>query len=269
MYVEFCARQFATSGSVHNCISSVKYYFNIHNYPLKLFNSFKLRMLVKSISRTLPKRKSTRHTVTDKQFRTMIKNARCYNKDKHAVRLALSMGYFGFLRSSNIVPMSKSSFNRKEHTTLQDISIQDHHVSVCIKWTKTRQQHDPIHVALPVIKDPSLDPVTHFKNMIKVQASSPPLNGPAIRYANGSIMTAGKLNKHLAPLAKSVPSVKHSNITSHSMRRSSTTACALHGATEPQLLKQGTWSSAQYLSYIINDQLLSCPVQSSFDAMYN
>ena len=63
---------------------------------------------------------------------------------------ALVVGFTLFLRKSNLVPDTVTSFNPEEQLTVEDISMKNSVVMVGIKWSKTLQNRDR-ELVLPLI----------------------------------------------------------------------------------------------------------------------
>ena len=54
------------------------------------------------------------------------------------------MGFFAFLRLSNLAPHAIASFDFTRHLTGEDIFFTKKFVKVLIKWTKTNQNRDKV-----------------------------------------------------------------------------------------------------------------------------
>ena len=71
----------------------------------------------------------------------------------HIFKTAYLLGFFGFLRLSNLVPHAVSSFSHLKHLAKGDIVFGQSHTTVLIKWSKTLKFGDQARL----LKLPKLD----------------------------------------------------------------------------------------------------------------
>ena len=68
--------------------------------------------------------------------------------------------FFAFLRISNIAPHASAAFDASRNLTPADIKVSKKIMNVSIKWSKTLQTRDKIHVVtVPKLASPLLCPV--------------------------------------------------------------------------------------------------------------
>ena len=71
--------------------------------------------------------------------------------------------YFGFLRISNLVPLSKNTFSIKKHLCRGDIIVNPQDLIILIKWSKTLQaSNQGSYIVLPRFKNSVLCPWQQF-----------------------------------------------------------------------------------------------------------
>ena len=74
------------------------------------------------------------------------------------------LGFWGFLRISNLAPHAPS-----RHLTIGVITIIQENMTVTIKWSKTLQTQDKVHLlTLPRLPKSPLCPVRALKRAVKV-----------------------------------------------------------------------------------------------------
>ena len=69
-------------------------------------------------------------------------------------KLAYLLGYFGFLRLSNLVPHSMSTFSHMKHLAKGDIFYTHSEIVILIKWSKTLQNNNQARLLkIPVLNN--------------------------------------------------------------------------------------------------------------------
>ena len=93
---------------------------------------------------------------------------------------ALSFGFFGFLRISNLAPQTAADFDPKRHTTVGNVLMQTQGLILNLKWSKTRQNcRNAISIPLPALGRSLLCPlkawITYMRQRqdIKITVDSP------------------------------------------------------------------------------------------------
>lgn len=164
---------------------------------------------------------------------------------------ALLLGFYMFLRKSNLVPDTLQGFNPSEQLIRSDIRIGNGLVLVEIKWSKTLQYREKI-LLLPLIpaSDKRICPVFWLQLMLgKIQASpADPLlavPGPA----GLQPVTYAQLGERLKQLVAATgrPAERY---TLHGLRRGGTCHALESGLVGEDLKIMGDWASDAYMTYI-------------------
>ena len=112
------------------------------------------------------------------------------------------LAFFFFLRLSNIAPHSLTSFDSSRHLCAGDLIFTKRFLTVVIKWTKTIQTRDKVHLlTLPRSRGSRLCPYTAFRQALKLY--SPASNDPLFQYKNGStwvVLTDTRIKKFLSTI---------------------------------------------------------------------
>lgn len=97
------------------------------------------------------------------------------NLTSHALTWALfTVAFFSFLRKSNLVSPKASTFGCNRHLARQDMKFTGSGCLLRIKWSKTRQCKDGIHIVpLPSIPNSALCPVTAIQHYFTVVPAAP------------------------------------------------------------------------------------------------
>ena len=108
------------------------------------------------------------------------------------------MAFFSFLRKSNLVSPTTLTFVCEHHLTRSNIKFMTRGCFLRIKWSKTRQHKEGIHVVpLPSIPHSLLCPVTAIHHYFSLVPANPDDNGRSLLLSTRStvadIMAAGLL----------------------------------------------------------------------------
>ena len=169
-------------------------------------------------------------------------------------RAAFLLGFFAFLRLSNLVPHAVGEFDFTRHLTGDDIFFTSKYAKVMIKWSKTIQTRDRIQcLTLPKLTNRSICPYTALKNLFKLY----PMSGlsPLFQIQNSQglhPLTDSRVRKTLKYINTHL-GLRPNFFTFHDFRRSGATF-AYHSHIPMQEIKRhGTWSSECVWDYIQSD----------------
>ncbi len=263
-YVEFLARQFTSPASIRNYISGVRLlhkYLDVHAPALA---AFELHLLLRALDITLMHRPLRRLPLELHHLQAMCGLCTAAGPSGLVIKTALLVGFFGFLRQSNLVPPSAATFDRLRHTCRGDVFFAPPGMLILLKWTKTHQSGDnAVLIPLPMILDSPLCPVTATRLMMTTLPAGrdqslfllpaagqghvitptagalPPLTLPALREAFTVLLTAIGLNPDVYSL--------------HSLRRGGASASYQAGVDAVHIQKHGTWRSDAFWNYIATD----------------
>ena len=154
------------------------------------------------------------------------------------------MGFFSFLRLSNLVPHTQQQFSPLKHLTPQDIFFKQDSAIILLKWSKTLQFNNQIKLLhIPFLKN-ALCPVVALKNVLKIVPHTK--NSPLFQTKCTSGAWVPLSDKEKRANLKNIMlklNLPPSRVTFHSFRRSGTTF-AFHNNVPLQASKsQGTWTS--------------------------
>ena len=83
------------------------------------------------------------------------------------------MGFFAFLRLSNLVPHAVAEFDLSRHLTGDDIYFTDRYVKIMIKWSKTMQTRDRVQcVTIPKLRNKVICPYRALRQLFKLYSLS-------------------------------------------------------------------------------------------------
>ena len=156
--------------------------------------------------------------------------------------------FFSFLRLSNILPHSLTSFDSSRLLCRAEITFSDKDAVIIVKWSKTLQ--DRRHIAtinIPCLNSSLLCPVTALQVMLDNTVSNK--NDPLFMYnklGKWLILTDSVARKHLKDVSRALGLVKP--LTFHDFRRGGATWAYNHSG----------YSTARYMVISVRLEIHSC-----------
>ena len=173
------------------------------------------------------------------------------------------IAFFGFLRISNLAPHSVRAFDPSRNMTFHSHSMQS-----AIKWSKTLQYHDKVHViTLPKLKHSPLCLVKALKAAIKVY--KPTSSESLFQIPSAGVwhpLIDSRIRKVLSKLNVKL-GLASNHYTFHSFRRSGATLAYNAHMPIQSIKHHGSWASDCVWTYIQQDNSHSAHIASSFASL--
>ena len=244
--------------------------FGVHIFP---FLDPRIKVYSKSILRTSPFNPNIKSIIDIPMLTSLIRQ--CEHIHMGIVfKAAILTSFFSFLRISNLVPHSTSSFDFMKQLARADVIFAPAPppppppppgAHILIKWSKTLQYQNKIRILkIPSLGSSPLCPVAALQQILKLYPGSP--NSPLFQvkcYGTWVPLTDTRLRKALSRLILSL-GWAHRNITFHSLRRSGATWAFNSNIPLQHIQSQGTWTSEAVWSYITQDHRTSDMVATTF-----
>ena len=169
-------------------------------------------------------------------------------------RAAFLLGFFAFLRLSNLVPHAVAEFDHTRHLAGNDIFFTHKYVKIMIKWSKTMQSRDRVQcVTIPKLKNKVICPYRALKQLFKLY----PMSGTSplfqVSTANGLVpLSDSKVRKALKMINIHL-GLRPNFFTFHDFRRSGATFAYQSHIPMQEIKRHGTWSSDCVWGYIQSD----------------
>lgn len=183
-----------------------------------------------------------------KRLRALINDR---NKEDVVIFTLCLVGFYLFLRASNLVPSSRTEFNPNKQFTRQDFRIKGDAIVVDIKWSKTVQHMQKLlQVPLLPVADPDICPVTWVHKMMTLVPAGP-LDPAFCLRVKGEMLPISysqlydQLQKWSARL-----NLRPWALTPHAMRRGGASYAARVDLPGWAIALIGDWASSAYESYI-------------------
>ena len=165
MYAEFLSRSFKSHRAIVNYIGGVRLMHKFLGVDAPSLYSFDLHLTLRALSITMDYQPVVKLPITIDILHNMC--CICAGLDKVGIVLkcVFLLAFFGFLRCSNLVPPTVSSFDPTRHLCRADITAHNSGLLILLKWSKSRQTRDRYELLpLPKIDGHPLCPTAAFRD---------------------------------------------------------------------------------------------------------
>ena len=252
-FLECLVRSSCSAGMVTNYVPAIRASFVMYDLPYHVVDHPKVKYFLKSlrINRLVV---VTPHNIITISRLIDISLACDLVTFPQVFRAAFLLGFFAFLRLSNLVPHAVGEFDFTRHLTGDDIFFTSKYVKVMIKWSKTIQTRDRVQcLTLPRLTISNICPYTALKKLFRLYPMSGTSSLLQIQNSLGSQpLTDSRVRKSLKQINIHL-GLRPNFFTFHDFRRSGDTF-AYHSHIPIQEIKRhGTWSSDCVWGYIQSD----------------
>lgn len=169
------------------------------------------------------------------------------------IKAALLIGFFGFLRASNIVSPTAAEWGGP-HTLLRaDIITLQAGLALVLRSTKTRSINDsPTVLAIPMIPASPICPTRAWLDYKLAMPAHP--TAPAFLMPDGTPLTTAPIVEAMREALHQAGAPHAAKVSMHSLRRGGSRSALLGGADREDIAQHGTWSSAAGLRAYIPPQ---------------
>ena len=262
-FMEFLVQNGLSQTTIANYMAAVRAYHIVYQLPTAPFTDQSIQFFQKSLRINASLKPIKRNPLTVDLLFQIVQECQKLPFPLIFVPLYL-LTFFSFLRISNILPHSTTSFDKTRQLARADIILQDQGAVVLVKWSKTIQnRRDVATVSIPSLGKSPLCPINALRSMLTLIPGSD--NDPLFRLpkAKGLIpLTDLVARKHLKDVCRLL---QVSNpITFHDFRRGGAAWAFQNGVPLEQIMKHGTWRSDAVWSYLSSAPSLHSPVSLAF-----
>jgi hypothetical protein len=178
---------------------------------------------------------------------------------------ACLVGFFGFLRKSNLFPPSAGGHDPAKHLAKEHFQPRPWGFELSISWAKNNQYRErTLAIPLLSLQGHKLCPVAAVKAAFNHTCRSP-VCGPAFLVPGPAGLKPLLYNQFVAKLKLCITAIGllAKDYSSHSLRRGGATWAAGIGLPADHIQMMGDWHSDAYLMY------LSIPMSSKVQSMWN
>lgn len=241
MYYQFLGNTFSSPATVKNHLSGAKNWVLLHGGNVTNFSAQEIGMISKSILENSGHAPSPADPITPADIKQICLYIDLIPDPHPAFKAAILLAFATFLRVSNVLSPSRTSWGGAHTLMAQDLCLYHGTLLVTIRSTKTRRngQHHVLTVA--PVPDARFCPINAWLQYY-YQIKPCPL-GPAFMLNDNTPLTPGPVVNLMRKVLRKPGDKKRSKILFHSLRRGGAQAAAEMGATQEQIMEHGTWKS--------------------------
>lgn len=237
--------------TVQNYISGVRTLHRIGGFPVPDSQDPNLQLLLRGLKFELAHATKQAKPITPRMLFKIYQIIDLKNQLHVIMFAALILGFYLFLRPSNLVPQSTGAFVAGEQLTLGDIRWEAGHICVDIHWSKTVQYKQRIN-SLPLVRadKKELCPVFWIQQVLRINQSGPQAPLFAIPTSTGpKPITYSQLSKQFKQWMNQTGD-DSGNISLHGLRRGGSCWALQCGILGPDIQLMGDWISLAYFRYL-------------------
>lgn len=246
MLVRFLANSFKSPSTTKNYLAGAKTWVQNHMENIHAFLSPQVHDMIQSITKDSEHIPTPAHPITPADLGLICAfiDCRCWNPP--ACKAALLIGYATFLRASNILSPSLSSWGGPHTLKFCDVVPTSYGLAIIIRSSKTMYNSRPVVLEVHSVKDPFLCPVQAWWNYVSIV--KPMSSGPAFVLDANTPLTPRPLVKIMRAALSSARRPYADSVSMHSLRWGASQALSAAGAPDSDLLQHGTWKSKTVLN---------------------
>lgn len=251
-YARYVANTVTSYETVQNYLSGVRTLHELGGFPVPGTQEPNIRHIMRAIRQELAHPIKQAEPMTTTMLKDIYNFVQLTDEFQIVCYTALLVGFYLFLRKSNLVPDSKTSFDGEKQLTRADVEIGNNLVLVVVKWSKTIQYKQK-ELLLPLLpaRDLAICPVFWLKLMQKkVRASGNEPLFSLTKNGNGfAPLTYGQLAGQLKEWVERT-GVSPDRYTLHGLRKGGACHALEVGLVGEDLKILGDWATEAYMRYI-------------------
>lgn len=252
LYVMFLKQSKLSYATIKNYLNGLRVFHLCHGFSFTALNSFEVRLVLQSIKRELHQAPLAKLAITPQILLDIAKFINLEAPQDYVAWTAMLIGFFSFLRKSNLVPKSAMNFDTSRHLSRNNVRRTPKGLKITLSSSKTIQFHQrnlELHIAdIPMSP---LNPVAAWDYMVfKIPTSSP--DAPAFLIPHGNTlrsMTHASFTKKLKDFI-SLAGLNPRDYSGHSLRRGGCTFAFQAGVPVDLIRTHGDWRSDAYQQYL-------------------
>ena len=238
----------------------VRFSLNAH-----IFDTPQISMFIKAVQKTAVMQVRMPNLVDKVLLKEIVQNCR-YTYMGDIFKTVYLLGFFGFLRLSNLVPHTASAFSHLKHLCKGDFFFNEKEAIILLKWTKTLQFHNQARLLRVPLLQNELCPA--IKKCLKIVPGDS--NAPIFQFKlhqNWQPLTDVRVRKHLKNVLQ-MAGKSPDFVTFHSFRRSGASMAFSHNVPLQEIQRHGTWTSDCVWRYVTDSADCGSKVASTFAFLF-
>ncbi len=248
IYIEQLAQQFKSYKSVANYVGAIRLLHKYMDIKAPAIDSFQVALMLRATTITMRNIPNRRPPISTQMMQKLCEICDRQGSVGLVIKLAILLGFLGFLRASNLCPKSSQKFDTSRHLTRSDVRVTTKGLIVRLKWSKTLQSaNQPLEIPIPELPVDTLNAVKAFKRL--TQEVPAQAHKPLFVLPRGGHLVIGQLRRAFKALLKSAGFSQH-GLTLHSLRKGGASESHAAGARYLDIQRQGAWTSSCFYDYI-------------------
>lgn len=245
MFVRFLANSFKPPSTVKNYLAGSKTWVQNHMGNMLPFSSPQVRDMLQSITRLSSHIPTPAFPLSPNDIAIICQYIDSRPWFPLCVKPCLLIAYATFLRSSNLLSPTLTSWGGPHTLTCNDIIPSPLGLQVVVRSSKTIKPGRPVILHVLRIPHSTLCPVSAWE--MYISNVNPCRSGPAFVLHTSAPLTPRPLVKIMRAALKQAGRPYAPYVSMHSLRRGASQAASDEGAPVADLLKHGTWKSKTVL----------------------
>jgi len=268
LYMQYLSNKMKSPQTVTNYVNGLRVLHALYNLDTSMFYSLEAKLLSRAIKRSKLHRVKQAEPISIGILDRMSRVVDVTDPKERVMWCAILVMFFCMLRSSNLVPKSKTSFDPDKQLCKSDIIKGQDVMVVSIRWSKViqfAQRH--YHIPLLSIPGSLLCPIQAIYDVLELSKASKSTALFVIPSGKSKFvhLTYPKLSGQLKKWVKLI-GLNSKKFSLHSLRRGSATL-AFASQVPGELIKaQGDWSSDAYIRYLDISVQQRCQVAEKIKA---
>ena len=266
-FLEFLVFNKVSHSQIANYLSAIKSKYAMLSLSTAPFFDQRIKYFTKAVARCAPLTIKLKAIIEPPLLVQIIDQCQFFHMG-FVFKAAILLAYFAFLRISNLVPHTISSYDPLKQLARADVFFAHPGAHILLKWSKTMQMNNSIRVIkIPALGASPLCPVSALQDLLGNTPDQSNNHLFQIKcYKKWVPLTDTRLRKIFASILSSLHLSK-SNITFHSLRRSGATLVFNSSVPIQDIQSHGTWTSECVWSYITQDHQASEKVALAFQQL--
>ena len=146
-FLEFLISCNTSTRVINNYVSGIKGYLNMYGLPTAWMAHQLFTNYMRAVQIQIPHVKKVKSVIT---LYDMYSISKLLQQFDHSLqyRVAFMLSFYAFLRISNIVPSTLSSFDPSRQLCYEDVTFTPQGVTLYLKWAKNLQKTEQSHVVM-------------------------------------------------------------------------------------------------------------------------
>lgn len=251
MYIQFLANTYSAPNTFKNYMSGARNWISFHKGDDSAFASSEAAAVLSYNIKKSAHVQAQAYPISLLDLKHICEFIDISPNVPLAVKPALLIGYFAFLRVSNLLAPSLNVWTGPHNLAASDVYAHHDSIVICLRSTKTIHTGKPVLMPIYKVPNSTCCPVAAWNRYLA--AVNPDPKGPAFMIDNVTPLTARPLVNVMRLALQINGNQNYHKVSMHSLRRGGAQAAEQNGASTKALMEHGTWSTPSTLKTYLNN----------------